>query len=95
MAKPEPYRKVEEICMDEPVFQELMDGLTKRIMAIHTDNQDPWISSQEALALLRIKDERTLAKYVASGDIRCSKVSNKVFLYYRQSILDFIEQKAK
>ena len=84
-----------QICMDEEVYYDLKEGLILRMMQMHQVNHKPWITAAEAMSLLRISSQTTLKKFCNQGHIRVSKVTEKVVLYNRPSILEFIEKNEK
>ena len=55
---------------------------------------NPWIKEDEAMDLLNITSKTTFQKYRDEGKFKYSRVSSKLILYERQSILDFIEGKS-
>lgn len=77
--------------------EDLRNELLKLLEEI---NQKPipkiWISSEEAMNLLRLKSKTSLQKIRDSGLIEISKpLGNKIILYKQQSIIDFIESKSQ
>jgi hypothetical protein len=84
-----------QICMDEEVYYDLKEGLLIRLKSMNQIDHDPWITTEEAMNLLRISSKTTLKKLSDQGQIRVSKMTEKIVLYYRQSLLDFIENNVK
>ena len=84
-----------QICMDEQVYYDLKEGLLLRLKAMNQIDDDPWITVHEALKLLSITSQTTLKKFCDQGHIRVSKITEKIVLYDRQSILQFLESHVK
>lgn len=80
--------------MDEEVYYDLKEGLLKRIKTLNHVEHDPWITDEEAMKLLKISSQTTLKKFADQRKIRVSRITEKIVLYYRQSILDFLEENA-
>ena len=95
MSNTENLRINRQICMDEEVYYDLKEGLINRLKAINQIEHDPWITVDEALSLLSITSQTTLKKFCNQGHIRVSKITEKIVLYDRQSILDFLESRVK
>ena len=95
MTDQQPHRINRQICMDEEVYYDLKEGLLTRLRQINNIQHDPWITANEALQLLSISSQTTLKKFCDSGHIRVSKITEKIVLYERQSILDFLERNVK
>ncbi len=81
--------------MDEQVYYDLKEGLIIRLMQMHQVDHEPWITAEEARSLLRITSQTTLKKFCDQGYIRVSKITEKIVLYNRPSILEFIEKNEK
>lgn len=84
-----------QICMDEEVYYDLKEGLIVRLMQMHQVDHEPWITAEEAMSLLRISSQTTLKKFCDQGHIRVSKITEKIVLYNRPSILEFIDKNEK
>ena len=84
-----------QICMDEQIYYDLKEGLLNRLKTINQINDNPWVNVHVALSLLSITSQTTLKKFCDQGHIRVSKITEKITLYERQSILDFLESKVK
>lgn len=95
MSQSQSFQVNRQICMDEKVYYDLIEGLITRIKAINQIHKDPWIDVNEALKMLSISSQTTLKKFCDQGHIRVSKVTEKIVLYDRQSILNFLESQVK
>lgn len=80
------------ICLETEAFYALVEDVCARL---ETKDEDLWIDEEEAKRLLRIKSKTTLQKLRDEGAIRFSQPTKKIILYYRQSILDYLEKHAK
>jgi|GEM_PF-7122985 len=76
---------MELICIDGNAFQELFGELIEKIKLEHAIQADPWVSTDEAMRLLRITSKTTLKKFCDEGRIVCSPLTNKLILYRRDS----------
>ncbi len=81
------------ICLESEAFYQLLDEVLKK--AIAQSDTERWIDDEEAMSLLKIKSKTTLQKFRDEGKIRFSQIARKLILYDRESILEFIESKAK
>jgi hypothetical protein len=83
------------ICIESDAFYALIDEVVNRISEKHNISQDKWIDDIETMKLLNIKSKTTLQTYRDNGKIRFTQPSKKVILYDRESIMQFLENKAK
>ena len=92
-----PYEKpnVDLICLDSRAFYAMFHELIEKVKQSSALPQDPWVNTEEAMQLLRINSKTTLKKFCDTGQIRVAKLTEKHLLYYRESILDFIEKHSK
>ncbi len=82
------------ICLDERAFYAVFHELVEKVKFANEQKEDPWVGTDEAMRLLRITSKTTLKKFCNNGDIRVSRLTDKHLLYYRESILSFIEQRS-
>lgn len=84
---------IKVICLEDQAFHVWMKETVQLIKKENSVALDPWITKEEAMQFLRINAPATFQRYKDSGKIKFSKVdgSSKKILYYRKSILDFIE----
>ena len=83
------------ICLESEAFYALVDELVDRFKEKHDISQDPWISDEEAMQILRISSRSTLQRYRDEGKVRYTQPSKKVILYDRASIEQLLEENAK
>ena len=81
--------------MDEQVYYDLIEGLVDRIKTINHVEQSPWINVDKALEMLSLTSQTTLKKFCDQGYIEVSKPSEKIVLYNRDSILQFLKKNVK
>lgn len=86
---------MEIICLQDTAFYTLIEEVVARIKEKHNITKDKWISSEEAMAKLRITSKTTLQKMRDEGKIRFSQPERKLILYDLDSILTYIEKHAK
>ena len=83
------------ICLESDAFHALVDEVVARISEKKDITNDPWISDEEAMAILRISSRSTLQRYRDEGMVRYTQPSKKVILYDRESIMKLLEKNAK
>lgn len=83
------------ICLESEAFYALIDELVDRISEKQGEAQKKWINDVEVMNLMGIRSKTTLQSYRDSGKIRFTQPSKKVILYDRESIMAFLEKKAK
>ena len=84
-----------QICMDEQVYYDLLNGVVTRLKAINMVANDPWITADEAMRILKISPQTTLKKFADQKQFKVSKVTEKIVLYHRPTLLQFIERKVQ
>ncbi|MEQ1745689.1 MAG: helix-turn-helix domain-containing protein [Saprospiraceae bacterium] len=92
---PEFGNRLDIICLESEAFYALIEEVVTRLQEKNNIGQEKWIGDAEAMQLLHISSKTTLQKYRDEGLIRFSQPSKKVILYDRDSILEFINTKAK
>ena len=92
---PELGNRLDIICLESEAFYALIEEVVSRLQEKNSQEHERWISDAEAMQLLHISSKTTLQKYRDEGLIRFSQPSKKVILYDRDSILEFINTKAK
>ena len=79
------------ICLEENAVQALIEKVIEALERQNSPKPDKWISSAEAMDLLRIKSKTTLQKLRDEGKIRTSQPGSRTVLYDRDSIIDYLE----
>jgi hypothetical protein len=82
------------ICLEDKAFETLVLKVVALIKSEQGIKEDKWLSTEEAMGLLRIKSKTTLQKYRDEGSIRYSEISPRYFLYDRESLLEFLDKKS-
>ncbi len=82
------------ICLESEAFYALIDEVVNRLKD-KNGVEEKWIDDEEAMRLLHISSKTTLQKYRDEGSIRFTQPSKKLILYDRDSILEFLNLKAK
>jgi len=95
MFDPPDHKKAELICMDARAFHMLFNQLVVKIKEANQVQEDPWLNTDEAMQLLKISSRTTLKKLCDEGHIIFAKVSPRLTLYERASILAFLEERSK
>jgi hypothetical protein len=83
------------ICLEDEAFYALIDKVTEYVKEKHLVKEEKWISTDEAMAKLRIKSKTTLQKLRDEGHIRFSQPEKKIILYDSGSIDAYLEKHAK
>ncbi|MCW5921426.1 MAG: helix-turn-helix domain-containing protein [Saprospiraceae bacterium] len=92
---PEFGNRLDVICLESEAFYALVEEVVNRLKEKNGIEQEKWINDEEAMKLLHISSKTTLQRYRDEGLIRFSQPSRKLILYDRNSILDFLNTKAK
>ncbi|MCO5946714.1 helix-turn-helix domain-containing protein [Mucilaginibacter flavidus] len=79
------------ICIENTAFYALIDTVIARIKEKQNNSADKWISTDEAMTMLRITSKTTLQKLRDEGKIRASQPGKRTVLYDRDSIIDYLE----
>lgn len=83
------------ICLESEAFYALVNDVVEKLKEKQGIKHDKWISAEEAMQLLRITSKSTLQKYRDTGEIRYTQLGKKHVLYDYDSILEFLDKKAK
>ena len=81
--------------MEDETFYRMVDEAIRRIRAELSKPNDEWIDGDEVMKILKITSRTTLQKFRDEGKIRYSQPEKKIILYYRPSVIEFIEKHAK
>jgi uncharacterized protein (DUF488 family) len=92
---PEFGNRLDIICLESEAFYALVEEVVGRLKEKHNIEHEKWISDEEAMKLLHVSSKTTLQKYRDEGYIRFSQPTKKLILYDRDSILEFLNTKAK
>jgi uncharacterized protein (DUF488 family) len=87
--------RLDIICLESEAFYALVEEVVSRMKEKNGIEHDKWIGDEEAMHLLHISSKTTLQKYRDEGMIRFTQPSRKIILYDRDSILEFLNTKAK
>ena len=85
---------MEVICLEDEAFYSLIDKVVARIKQTR-QQEDRWISGEEAMEKLRISSKTTLQKLRDEGKIRFSQPEKKHIVYDLNSIYQYLEKHAK
>ncbi|MEM6359399.1 MAG: helix-turn-helix domain-containing protein [Bacteroidota bacterium] len=86
---------MEVICLETKAFYALVEEVVKRIRDKEQIQQDKWLSTEDAMDLLKVKSRTTLQKLRDEGKIRYSQPQKKIILYDRDSILTYLDRNAQ
>jgi len=87
--------RLDIICLEYEAFYALVEEVVGRLKEKHSIQHEKWIGDEEAMHLQHITSKTTLQKYRDEGLIRFTQPSRKIILYDRDSILGFLNTKAK
>ena len=77
-----------------PLLKNLVKALAEEL-STNQNEEDDWITTEEAMSILKISSKTTLKKYRDQNDIKYSApIGSKHILYSKSSLLKFIEDKA-
>lgn len=85
---------MEVICLEEKAFYVLVEQVVERLKSTHDQQEDKWLSDEQAMRLLNVKSKTTLQKLRDEGKIRFSQPQKKIILYDRDSINAYLEKNA-
>ena len=92
---PEFGNQLNVICLESEAFYVLIEKVVDRLKDKQAEPPNKWISDEEAMQLLHVSSKSTMQRYRNEGFIRYTQPSRKVIMYDRQSIMEFLESKAK
>ncbi len=82
------------ICLEDAAFYQLVKDVVAKLKLEDSSQQMDWIDGEAAMTLLGIK-KSTLQNLRNEGLIRFSQPSRKVILYYKPSLIEYLEKNAK
>lgn len=82
------------ICLEEEAFYELVKQVVNKLKNTKADVEPEWIDGEEAMKLLKCKKTK-LQGLRNSGEIEYSQPSRKIVVYYRPSIIAYLEKHLK
>lgn len=94
-AMPEFGNRLDIICLESEAFYALVEEVVGRLKDKHGIEHEKWIDDTEAMRLLHVSSKTTMQRYRDEGLIRFTQPSRKIILYDRDSILEFLDNKAK
>jgi hypothetical protein len=80
------------ICLESAAFYELVEKVVDRLKTENNATQEEWIDTDQTMALLKISSKTTLQKLRDTGEIRFSQPMKKHILYFKPSILDYLNK---
>ena len=94
--KSSPENNINIICLESEAFYALVQEVIKKVTPPEQQKEDDdWLGHDQTMELLKFRSKTTLQKLRDSGEIRFSKLGTKHILYYRPSILEYIEPNVK
>lgn len=86
---------MEVICLEEKAFYALVEQVVDRLKQSTNQNEDKWLSDDQAMRLLNVKSKTTLQKLRDEGKIRFTQPQKKIILYDRDSIYTYLDNHAQ
>ena len=83
--------KLDVICLETEAYYKLIQEVID-IVKDQNQKEELWVDTETAMEILKITSKSTLQKFRDENRIRFSQISRKLILYYRPSLLDFLEQ---
>ena len=83
------------ICLEEAAFYALVEQVVARLKEKHREENEKWLSDEQAMHLLNIKSKTTLQKLRDEGKIRFSQPQKIIILYDRDSLDAYLEKNAR
>ncbi len=82
------------ICLKNELFYQLVKEIIERLKDEEKTSLDIWVDGQTAMEILKIK--KTKLYYLRStGEIRYSQANKKNILYFKPSLIEYLEKNAK
>lgn len=82
------------ICLEDAAFYQLVKDVFAKLKLESNSEQMEWVDGEAAMTFLGIK-KSTLQNLRNEGLIRFSQPSRKVILYYKPSLIEYLEKNAK
>lgn len=82
------------ICLEEAAFYNLVKDVVAKLKLESNSEQMEWVDAEAAMKFLGIK-KSSLQNLRNEGLIRYSQPSRKVILYYKPSLIEYLEKNAK
>lgn len=82
---------MEVICLDTKAFYSLLDEVVEKMMK-ERKQESKWVSTEEAMEILKITSKTTLHKLKNEGHIKFSQPLKKLVVYDRQSLFGYLEK---
>jgi hypothetical protein len=86
---------MEVICMEDEAFYALIETVVRRIKDKENIKKDKWVSTEQAMDILKIKSKTTLQKLRDEGKIRFSQPQKRIILYDSDSLNEYLEKHIK
>jgi hypothetical protein len=87
------FKRDNLIMISEDNFFELLEKAISHLEKSQgKEHKEVWIDSNKAKKLLGIKSDTTLFNLRSQGFIKFSQPSRKIIMYYRESILSYLEK---
>ena len=83
------------IFIDEDAFFELFDRVLQHVEEKLENQNNAWLTPEQAMKALNISSKTTLQRYRDEGKIRLAQPSRKIILYDPKSIDDFLQKHAQ
>jgi hypothetical protein len=80
------------ICLESKAFYELVDQVVVRLKTDNKAMDEEWIDANQAMSLLKVSSKTTLQKLRNNGEIRFSQPMKKHILYYKPSLLEYLNK---
>ncbi len=86
---------MEVICLETSAFYALVEKVIEHVKEKQNIQEEKWLDTEAAMALLGIKSKTTLQDLRNKGKIKFSQPMKRVILYDRSSLLEYLEANAK
>lgn len=83
------------ICLQDEALYALVDAVVERLQDKYNPAEQKWINLEECMQLLNVKSKTTIQKLRYEGKIRYTQPQQRIILYDRDSINDYLEDHAK
>lgn len=86
--------KLDVICLETEAYYQLFDETIQYIQSKIPKYEKEWVNNEKAMDILGV-GTTTLQRYRDLNLIRVSRLSKKHIMYYRPSLIQFLENNVK
>lgn len=85
---------IDVVCLETEAYYKLIEETMKYVQSLTPEKEEDWVDTEKAMAILKV-GSTTLQRYRDLNLIRVSRLSKKHLMYYRPSLIAFLENNVK